>query len=52
MAANYIRGNDGLAKALANPERRARIDAIGDEMDQLDRADKMGLPSPPDTTQG
>ncbi|MEX3646594.1 MULTISPECIES: hypothetical protein [Mycolicibacterium] len=51
MAQNYIRGNDRLAKLLASPERRARVDAIVDEMDQLDRADKMGLPSPPDTTQ-
>lgn len=44
MAESFIRGNDRLAKALEDPERRARVDAIVGEMDQVDRAYKMGLP--------
>lgn len=43
MAESFIRGNDRLAKALEDPERRARVDAIVGEMDQVDRAHKMGL---------
>lgn len=43
MAESFIRGNDRLAKALEDPERRARVEAIVAEMDQVDRAYKMGL---------
>lgn len=43
MAEKFIRGNDRLAKALSDPHRRARVNTIVDEMDQADRAYKMGL---------
>ncbi|MCH9668021.1 MAG: XRE family transcriptional regulator [Actinomycetia bacterium] len=38
-----MRGNARLAKMLADPETRAEVDAIVDEMGQIDRAYKMGL---------
>lgn len=43
MTEKFIRGNDRLAKMLADPTTRAEVDAIVDEMDQVDRAYKMGL---------
>lgn len=39
----FVRGNERLAQALADPDRRARVDAIREEMRQADRAHKMGL---------
>lgn len=39
----FIRGNDRLAKMLADPQTRAAVDEIVDEMEQDDRAYKMGL---------
>lgn len=43
MADKFIRGNDRIAKALADPARRERVDAIRAEMAQDDRAYKMSL---------
>ena len=43
MSEDFVRGNDRLAKALADPERRARVDVIRAQMRQADRAHKMGL---------
>jgi len=43
MSEKFVRGNDRLAKALADPERRARVDVIRTQMRQADRAHKMGL---------
>lgn len=34
----FVRGNDRLAKALADTERRARVDVIRAQMRQADRA--------------
>lgn len=39
----FVRGNERLAKALSDPARRTRVDAIRSEMRQADRAHKMGL---------
>lgn len=36
MSELWVRGNDRLAKALADPEVRARVDAIVEEMDAAD----------------
>ena len=38
----FVRGNDRLAKALADPERRARVDVIRAQMRQSDRAHDDG----------
>lgn len=44
MANKFVRGNDRLAKTMSkDPARRARVEAIREEMDQDDRAYKMGL---------
>lgn len=43
MTEKFTRGNGRLAKALSDPDRRARVDAIRGEMRQADRAHKMGL---------
>lgn len=43
MSGKFVRGNDRLAKMLADPETGAEVDAIVEEMDQIDRAYKMGL---------
>ncbi|WP_099020937.1 helix-turn-helix domain-containing protein [Mycolicibacterium palauense] len=43
MSEDFVRGSDRLAKALADPERRARVDVIRAQMRQADRAHKMGL---------
>ncbi|MFV8160843.1 helix-turn-helix domain-containing protein [Mycobacterium sp. 134] len=43
MTDKFIRGNDRLTKMLADPEVRADVDTIVGEMDQIDRAYKMGL---------
>ncbi len=43
MSKKFMRGNARLAKMLADPETRAEVDAIVDEMGQIDRAYKMGL---------
>lgn len=43
MTEKFIRGNDRLAKMLADPTTRAEVDAIVEEMDQVDRAYKKGL---------
>ncbi|WP_175616232.1 hypothetical protein [Mycobacterium sp. GA-1841] len=37
MTEKFIRGNDRLNKMLADPETRAAVDAIVDEMDRADR---------------
>lgn len=34
----FVRGNDRLAEALADPERRARVDVIRAQMRRADRA--------------
>ncbi len=43
MSDKFIRGNARLAKMLADHETRAEVGAIVDEMQQVDRAYKMGL---------
>jgi len=43
MSAKFIRGDARLAEMLADTETRAEVDAIVDEMQQIDRAYKMGL---------
>lgn len=48
MPQNFMRGNDRLAAVLANPELRADVNALVVEMDQIDRAYKLGLPPPLD----
>jgi len=42
MSAKFIRGDARLAEMLADTETRAEVDAIVDEMRQIDRAYKMG----------
>ena len=41
----FIRGNERLAKMLADTETRANVDAIVEEMEQNDRAYKMVDPN-------
>ena len=43
MSAKFIRGDARLDAMLADTETRAEVDAIVDEMRQIDRAYKMGL---------
>ena len=43
MSEKFIRCNARPAKMFADPETRAEVDAIADEMGQIDRAYKMGL---------
>lgn len=43
MSEKFINGNARLAKMLADEETRAEVDAIVDEMHQIDRSYKMGL---------
>jgi len=43
MSETFTRGNERLAKALSDPQRRERVDAIRAQMRQADRAYKMGL---------
>jgi len=39
----FVRGNERLAQALADPELRREVDEVRDEMDQADRAYRMNL---------
>ena len=39
----FIRGSDRLAKMLIDPQIRAEVDAVVDEMEQDDRAYRIGL---------
>ncbi len=43
MGEKFIRGNDRLERMLADPQTRAAVDEIRDEMRQSDRAYAMGL---------
>ena len=43
MSEKFVRGNERLTKMLADPKTGAEVDAIVEEMDQIDRAYKMGL---------
>ncbi|WP_454162283.1 hypothetical protein [Gordonia iterans] len=36
-AVEFVSGNERLARILSDPERRAQVDAITAEMDQIDR---------------
>lgn len=45
MAESFIRGNDRLAKALEDPERRARVDAIVAEMNFEVFLERVRLPA-------
>jgi len=39
----FIRGNDWLTRAVADPDTRARVDAIEGEMEQVERTYRMNL---------
>ncbi len=41
----FIRGNERLEQALQDPDTRARVDAIREEMDQADREYQVNLAS-------